>query len=75
MELELPLARFVVELSHVIRSDQNIDGVWGKTFRLETAVIDNSKNAAKSIFIPDNQSQGFGEGKYYQAITINYENE
>lgn len=62
----LSLSRFVVELGRLIQSDANIDSE--KRLRLETAVLDNTKNSLKSIFIPKDLSQGFGEGTYYQAL-------
>ena len=63
---------FVVELAILIKSDENIDGKLGKEFRLEPAVIENSKNDSKSVFVPDKLDKGSGEGKYYQAISVIY---
>lgn len=62
--------RFVVELATLVKSNENIEGKLGKEFRLETAVIDNSRNDAKSVFVPDRLQSGSGEGKYYQAINM-----
>ncbi|MEZ6081253.1 MAG: hypothetical protein R3C56_37960 [Pirellulaceae bacterium] len=64
--------QFVVELATLIKSDENVDGKLGKEFRLETAVIENSKNDSKSVFVPDKLDKGSGEGKYYQAISVIY---
>ena len=65
--------RFVVELATLVKSNENIEGKLGKEFRLETAVIDNSRNDAKSVFVPDRLQSGSGEGKYYQAINMIHE--
>lgn len=62
--------RFVVELATLVKSNENIEGKLGKEFRLETAVIDNSRNDSKSVFVPDRLHSGSGEGKYYQAINM-----
>jgi hypothetical protein len=62
------LARFIVELKTLITSDENLQSAT--PFRLETAVIENSKNSKKSIFIPKDLAIGFGEGTYYQAIIL-----
>lgn len=64
--------QFVVELMTLVKSSENIEGKLGKEFRLETAVIDNSRNEAKSVFLPDKMNKGSGEGKYYQAINVIY---
>jgi hypothetical protein len=63
---------FVIDTSVLIKSEENIDGLLGREFRLETAVIDNSMNDRKSVFIPDRLEKGWGEGKYYQAINLIY---
>lgn len=65
-------ARFVTELATLVKSNENIEGKLGKEFRLETAVIDNSRNDSKSVFVPDRLHNGSGEGKYYQAMNIIY---
>ena len=65
-------SRFVTELATLVKSNENIEGKLGKEFRLETAVIDNSRNDAKSVFVPDRLHNGSGEGKYYQAMNIIY---
>ena len=63
---EYSLSRFVIELKQFIQSDQNLHSE--RQFRLEPAVIENTKNPKKSIFIPRDVSCGFGEGSYYQSI-------
>ncbi len=65
---EYPLARFIVELKTLIQSNENITAK--KRFRLEIAVIDNTRNAKKSIFIPNDLAKGYGEGSYFQAILL-----
>jgi hypothetical protein len=64
------LPRFVVELSRVIQSEENVDS---RKLRLETAVIENTKDSRKSIFIPKDLNCGFGEGTYYQALVLHGE--
>ncbi|MFN8763006.1 MAG: hypothetical protein ACK5ZC_00890 [Pirellulaceae bacterium] len=66
--VEYSLARFVIELKALIASDENVQSAT--PFKLETAVIENSKNPKKSIFVPKDTTIGFGEGTYYQAITL-----
>jgi hypothetical protein len=63
---EYSLPRFVIELKQFLQSDQNLHS--DQQFRLEPAVIENTKNPKKSVFIPRDVSCGFGEGSYYQAI-------
>ena len=65
---EYPLVRFVVELKTLVQSEQNLTAA--KRFRLETAVIENTKNAKKSVFIPSDLQRGFGEGTYFQALVL-----
>jgi hypothetical protein len=65
-DAEYSLSRFVIELKQFIQSDQNLHS--DQQFRLEPAVIENTKNPKKSVFIPRDVSCGFGEGTYYQAI-------
>lgn len=65
---EYPLARFVVEVATVIRSDENLAA--DRSFRLETAVIENTRNRRKSVFIPKDLRKGYGEGMYYQALIL-----
>jgi hypothetical protein len=65
---DYPLARFVVELASLVRSDYNVESP--RPVRLETAVIENTRNANKSVFIPNDLSKGYGEGMYYQAIVL-----
>ena len=65
---DYPLARFVVELKTLIQSEQNINS--SQRFRLEPAVIENTKNPKKSVFVPKDIYKGFGEGTYFQAIVL-----
>lgn len=65
---EYSLARFVVEVGSLVRSDANISS--DKPFRLEAAVIENTGNPRKSVFIPRELTKGYGEGMYYQAIVL-----
>jgi hypothetical protein len=65
---EYSLAKFVVELATLVRSDENVQA--DRSFRLETAVIENAGNRRKSIFIPNNLKRSFGEGMYFQAIVL-----
>lgn len=67
---EFSLARFVIELKQFIQSDRNVHA--DQQFRLEPAVIENTKNPKKSVFIPRDISCGFGEGTYYQAIVLQH---
>jgi hypothetical protein len=62
------VSRFVIELKQFIQSEQNLRSQ--QQVRLEPAVIENTKNPKKSLFIPRDISCGFGEGSYYQAIVI-----
>lgn len=65
---EYSLARFIVELKQFIQSDDNLKS--SHQCRLEPAVIENTKNPKKSIFVPRDVACGFGEGTYYQAIIM-----
>lgn len=65
---EYSLARFIIELKQFIQSDDNLKS--SQQCRLEPAVIENTKNPKKSIFVPRDVSCGFGEGTYYQAIIM-----
>jgi len=65
---EYPLARFVVELKTLIQSDFNLSR--RQRFRLETAVIENTRNRTKSFFVPNDLQKGYGEGMYYQALVM-----
>jgi len=65
---DYPLSRFVIELKQFMQSDQNLHS--DEQFRLEPAVIENTENPKKSIFVPRDVSCGFGEGSYYQAILL-----
>ena len=62
------LARFVVELKSLVSSEFNLGR--SRRFKLETAVIENTRNAKKSIFVPNQLEQGYGEGTYFQAIVL-----
>ena len=64
--LDYTLARFVVELKTLLQSPRNLES--SPSLRPETAVIENTKNARKSVFIPKNLECGYGEGTYYQAV-------
>lgn len=66
------LARFVVELQTLVQSDFNMTA--RNRFRLETAVIENTKNVKKSVFFPRNLGCGYGEGTYFQAVVLVNEN-
>jgi hypothetical protein len=65
---EYSLARFIIELKQFIQSDDNLKSP--QQCRLEPAVIENTKNPKKSIFVPRDVACGFGEGTYYQAIIM-----
>lgn len=65
---EYALVRFVVELKTLVQSERNLTA--SKRFRLETAVIENTKNAKKSVFIPADLQRSFGEGTYFQALVL-----
>jgi len=62
------LTHFVVEIKTLLQSEQNLSA--SRRFRLEPAVIENTRNVNKAIFIPNDLSQGFGEGMYFQAIVL-----
>lgn len=65
---EYSLARFIIELKQFMQSDDNLQSP--QQCRLEPAVIENTKNPKKSIFVPRDIACGFGEGTYYQAIIM-----
>ena len=65
---EYPLARFVVELKMLVQAESNLTAA--KRFRLETAVIENTGNPKKSVFLPTDVLRGFGEGTYFQAAIL-----
>lgn len=65
---EYSLARFIIELKQFIQSDDNLKS--SQQCRLEPAVIENTKNPKKSIFVPRDVTCGFGEGTYYQALVM-----
>lgn len=65
---EYTLSRFVVELKTLVQSEFNLESP--KRFRLETAVIENTKNAKKSVFFPTDLKVGYGEGTYFQALVL-----
>jgi hypothetical protein len=60
-------ARFAVEIKALVTSDRNL----GATHRLkiEPAVIEDAKTK-KSLFIPNRNSRGNGEGTYYRAVVV-----
>lgn len=60
------LVRFIIELKQFMQSDENVRS--DSQFQLEPAVIENARNAKKSILIPRDIFAGHGEGTYYQAI-------
>jgi seryl-tRNA synthetase len=62
------IPRFVVETKTLVQSDLNSSRA--RRFRLETAVIENTKNPKKSVFIPNDLQKGYGEGTYFQAIIL-----
>ena len=62
------LPNFVVEISRLLRSKENLESK--NPFRPETAVLENTKDNRRSIFIPHDLSCGFGEGTYFQAVTL-----
>ncbi len=63
-----PLTRFVVEVKSLISSEFNLERA--RRFKLETAVIENTGNAKRSIFVPSNLQQGWSEGTFFQAIVL-----
>ena len=65
---DYPLPRFVVELKEFLQSDANLAS--RKRIRLETAVIDNTRNRKKSVFVPNDVRKGYGEGMYFQALVM-----
>lgn len=62
--------RFVVEIKQFIQSDDNMRA--DEQYQLETAVLENTKNPKKSVYIPRDLSRAFGEGTYYQAILLRH---
>ncbi len=68
-QVSYPVARFIVEITLLVRSDQNVNST--RRFRLETSVLENTKNPKKSLFFPSDLSRGYGEGTWYQAIVMN----
>ena len=65
---DYPLGRFVVELKGLVGSDFNTSQT--RRFKLEPAVIENTRNPKKSIYLPQRLDDGGGEGTYYQAIVF-----
>jgi hypothetical protein len=65
---EYPLARFVAEVKMFIQSEENLDSA--RRFRLEPAVIENTKNLSKAFYFPRDLADGTGEGMYFQAIVF-----
>ena len=62
------LPQFVVALKAFVQSDANLQA--SRRYRLETAVLENAKDKAKSVFIPADTAAGYGEGTYFQAIVV-----
>ena len=62
------VARFIVEIKTLVQSEFNASRQ--RRFRLETAVIENTKNPKKSVFVPSDLNKGYGEGTYFQAIIL-----
>lgn len=69
-QAEYSPCRFVIELKEFIQSTGNMRA--DEQYRLETAVLENTKNSKKSMFIPRDVSRSFGEGTYYQAILLRH---
>lgn len=68
IEREFLVSRLIVELKTLIQSKENMRS--DQQFSLETAVIENTKNSKKSVFIPNDLSRSCGEGTYFQAILL-----
>lgn len=62
------MPRFVTELFHLVKSEDNLN--TSRPFRLETAVLENTKDSRRSVFIPKNLNRSFDEGTYFQAIIL-----
>jgi hypothetical protein len=60
-------ARFIIETKTLLQSDQNLKSTT--PIKPEAAVIENTKNRRKSMFLPNTIELGYGEGKYVQAVT------
>ncbi len=69
-QTEYSPCRFVVELKQFIQSSDNMRA--DEQYQLETAVLENTKNPRKSMFIPRDISRAFGEGTYFQAILLRH---
>lgn len=67
---EYSLCRFVIELKQFIQSNENMRA--DEQYRLETAVLENTKNPKKSVFFPRDLSCSYGEGTYYQTILLRH---
>ena len=65
---DYPLARVEVELKALVQSEQNMTA--SKRFRLETAVLENTRNSKKSVFIPTDLQRGYAGGTYFQALVL-----
>jgi len=65
---DYPMARFIVELKQFLSSSENLESA--NPIRPETAVIENTGKASKSVFVPKSLAAGFDEGTYMQAITM-----
>jgi hypothetical protein len=62
------LPRFIVQLKSLLQSDENVHA--SRRLKLEPAVIENSRNSSKSLYIPGDLAEGCGEGTYYQALVL-----
>lgn len=65
---EYTMPRFVVDLRTLVTSEWNASA--SRRYDLEPAVIENSGNTAKAVFIPDAVDAGYGEGKWWQALRV-----
>jgi hypothetical protein len=65
---EYTMPRFVVDLRNLVTSEWN--AAASRRFELEPAVIENSGNTSKAVFIPDAADAGYGEGKWWQALRV-----
>jgi hypothetical protein len=63
---EFSLPRFVVEIATLLKSDENLNSTC--SYSLETAVLENTNDPRKSVFIPKDLYSGHGDGTYYQAL-------
>jgi hypothetical protein len=61
------LPRFVIEIATLLKSDENLNST--SSYSLETAVLENTSDPRKSIFIPKDVYSGQGDGTFFQALT------